>query len=109
MYKIFFKKSFVPLLELLTAFTISAGVAFASGTYTYQNYSDSKEESTEQFDFDTNDISDSEIILDGHRDAVYQDSVLSFGTKTGSTYNVDLYTYHSNQALYMFFDVTDTS
>ena len=107
MYKFFFKKSFVPVLELLTAFTISAGVAFATGTYTYQNYSDSKEESTEQFDFDTNDISDSEIVLDGHRDAVYQDSVLSFGTKTGSTYNVDLYTYHSNQALYMFFDVTD--
>ena len=43
MYKFFFKKSFVPVLELLTAFTVSAGVAFATGTYTYQNYSDSKE------------------------------------------------------------------
>ena len=107
MIKFFLKKTILPLLQTSTLVTLSVSIAFAIAPSTYENYVEDKEESISQFDFDTNDISDSEILLDGYRDGVYGDPVLSFGTKTSDNYNVDLYTYHSNQALYMFFDVND--
>ena len=84
-----------------------ASVATAAGVVSsYVAYSNNKESSDSQFDFTTNDISDSEVVIDGTKDSAYGSSpALSFGTKSSTA--VKLYLYRTKQALYMFFDVND--
>ena len=98
------KKLWIPFLLLVSTGTVIATSASASS---YRRYSENKTATDEQFNFDANDIS-SEIVLDGQKDAIYT-QVLDFGTKTRSgIYDVNLYVYHGEQALYMLFDVYDT-
>lgn len=82
-------------------------IVAALSTTTYINYVNEKTPGNEQFDFVANDISESEIVLDGDKDMVYSPMVVDFGVKTGSVYDCQLYTYHGDQALYLFFDVND--
>ena len=97
------KKLLIPSLILLSFGTSIASSASAS---TYHYYVEDKSPNSEQFNFDSNDISN-EIILDGQKDANYVQA-LDFGTKTKSgTYDVNLYVYHGEQALYLLFDVYD--
>ena len=75
---------------------------------TYINYSSNKEVGRDQFDFIANDISESEIVLDGVKDNVYAPLAVDFGLKsTSAGYDCRLFTYHGDQALYLFFDVID--
>ena len=97
------KKLWIPAILLISTGTVLATSASASS---YRFYNGSKTESGQQFDFDANEIA-SEIVLDGQKDALYS-AVLDFGTKTRSgIYDVNLYAYHGEQALYLLFDVYD--
>ena len=97
----FFTKKVIVALSLATS---TAGVAAVSTSVLYKNYVEEKTPSTEQFDFDVNDIADTDIVLDGYKDEAYSDTPsLEFGPSSC----VQLYTYHGKGALYMFFDVTD--
>ena len=94
------------LLASLLALGTGAVIATGASASTYQYYQEEKTASDSQFDFPSNDIS-SEIALDGVKDDAYA-FALDFGTKTQSgTYDVKLYVYHGEQALYMLFDVYD--
>ena len=97
------------ILKASMTFIKSAPVLMVAAlSVSYVNYSNDKSASGDQFDFIANDISESEIVLDGLRDSVYTSMAIDFGQKsTSAGYDCRLYTYHGDQALYLFFDVVD--
>ena len=103
-YKLFtsFSKAMVVTLSATTIALASGGVAVA-----YDIFHNEKDTSSEQFDFPANDISESEIVLDGEKDSAYGAPVIDFGLKTSGAYDINVYSYHGDEALYLFFDVYD--
>ena len=84
-----------------TAFTV--GVASA----TYLSYINQKQTSNVQFDFDSENIPDHEVVIDGIKDSQYGSTpILSFGVNNKA---VKLYFYRTKQAMYMYFDVDDST
>ena len=86
------------LLSLASSAFVASGDAFS-----YRVYENNKSSGDDAFGFDANSIVDEAIVMDGIRDAAYGSSVLTYGPSSC----VDVYTYHGEEALYFFFDVTD--
>lgn len=99
-------KSFLSFIKIATIVASSSLAIAAGSAIAYDVFTNEKTPSSEQFDFDANTIGDN-IVLDGQKDSVYGSPVLSFGTKVSGQYDIDLYTHHGNQALYLYFDVYD--
>ena len=93
------KKSLIALIASLS----SAITLTSLGVVTYRNYINNKEDGSQSFDFPANDISDSDIVMDGLLDSKYGGSAFSFGPSSC----VSVYTYHGESALYFYFDVID--
>ena len=82
--------------------------AVAAIPVSYAFYNPAKTPGDSQFDFPANDMGDQTIVLDGDYDAAYGDSILQFGLKsTSEGYDVRMFSYHGERALYLFFDVVD--
>ena len=69
----------------------------------YRTWSAQKEAGGEQFDFESNLVEEG-ITVDGVRDEAYGDApVLIYGNSN----HVSLYTRHTDNAIYFYFEVTD--
>lgn len=90
------------IVALLLSLASSAFVA-SGDALSYRVYENNKSSGDDAFGFDANSIVDEAIVMDGIRDAAYGSSVLTYGPSSC----VDVYTYHGEEALYFFFDVTD--
>lgn len=85
--------------------TVAVAVGVGTSCY-YVNYNGNKEISDRQFNFDANDISNSEIVFDGDKDDAYGETpIITYGGSNGGMVNA--YSHHSDTALFLYFMVKD--